>query len=173
MVLRAILAALFALALTACFGDDDDGDADADSENGPTSTPASDSSPTATATTNPGEYAVQPGDTLSQIAVQFGVTTTALQQANNITDPNSIQVGQTLIIPTPGAATATSTAAATATTGATTGGSCDPSYPSVCIPPPPPTLTCNDIEFNNFTVVGADPHGFDNDDGDGIGCEGA
>ena len=23
--------------------------------------------------------------------------------------------------------------------------SCDPSYPDMCIPPPPPTLTCDDI----------------------------
>ena len=50
------------------------------------------------------------------------------------------------------------------------GGNCDPSYPGVCIPPPPPDLDCDDVSFNNFTVVGTDPHGFDGDD-DGIGCE--
>ncbi len=50
------------------------------------------------------------------------------------------------------------------------GGGCDPSYPTVCIPPPPPDLDCSDIAFRNFKVVGADPHGFDGD-GDGIGCE--
>lgn len=47
---------------------------------------------------------------------------------------------------------------------------CDPSYPTVCIPPPPPDLDCSDIPYRNFTVVGLDPHGFDGD-GDGIGCE--
>lgn len=47
---------------------------------------------------------------------------------------------------------------------------CDPSYPTVCIPPPPPDLDCGDIPHRNFTVVGSDPHGFDSD-GDGVGCE--
>jgi hypothetical protein len=50
------------------------------------------------------------------------------------------------------------------------GGNCDPSYPTVCIPPPPPDLDCGDISFTNFTVVGNDPHGFDGDN-DGVGCE--
>ena len=47
---------------------------------------------------------------------------------------------------------------------------CDPSYPGVCIPPPPPDLDCDEIEFRGFRVVGLDLHGFDLD-GDGIGCE--
>jgi micrococcal nuclease len=49
-------------------------------------------------------------------------------------------------------------------------GRCDPSYPDVCIPPPPPDLDCADIPYKNFRVVGADPHRFDGDR-DGIGCE--
>jgi micrococcal nuclease len=51
-----------------------------------------------------------------------------------------------------------------------TGGKCDPSYPDVCIPPPPPDLDCKDVPYKNFRVVGADPHHFDGDR-DGIGCE--
>jgi hypothetical protein len=47
---------------------------------------------------------------------------------------------------------------------------CDPAYPGVCIPPPPPDLDCRDIEYRNFTVLDPDPHNFDGD-GDGIGCE--
>ena len=47
---------------------------------------------------------------------------------------------------------------------------CDPSYPTVCIPPPPPYLDCGEISYRNFTVVGSDPHRFDGDN-DGIGCE--
>jgi hypothetical protein len=50
-------------------------------------------------------------------------------------------------------------------------GACDPSYPGVCIPPGPPDLDCADIPFRRFTVVGADPHRFDGNDDDGIGCE--
>ena len=47
---------------------------------------------------------------------------------------------------------------------------CDPSYPTVCIPPPPPDLDCKDIPYRRFRVLPPDPHGFDADH-DGIGCE--
>jgi predicted nucleic acid-binding Zn ribbon protein len=47
---------------------------------------------------------------------------------------------------------------------------CDPSYPTVCIPPPPPDLDCKDIQYQNFVVLPPDPHHFDGDH-DGIGCE--
>lgn len=50
-------------------------------------------------------------------------------------------------------------------------GSCDPSYPGVCIPPAPPDLDCGDVTFRRFQVNQPDPHHFDMD-GDGIGCEG-
>ena len=46
----------------------------------------------------------------------------------------------------------------------------DASYPTVCIPPPPPDLDCSDISYTNFKVVPPDDHHFDGD-GDGIGCE--
>jgi endonuclease YncB( thermonuclease family) len=47
---------------------------------------------------------------------------------------------------------------------------CDPAYPTVCIPPPPPDLDCADITDRNFEVLPPDPHHFDGDH-DGIGCE--
>ena len=47
---------------------------------------------------------------------------------------------------------------------------CDPAYPTVCIPPPPPDLDCGDITFRRFTVLPPDPHRFDGDH-DGVGCE--
>ena len=47
---------------------------------------------------------------------------------------------------------------------------CHSSYPSVCIPPPPPDLDCGEIPYRRFRVVGADPHRFDGDR-DGVGCE--
>jgi endonuclease YncB( thermonuclease family) len=50
------------------------------------------------------------------------------------------------------------------------GGDCHPSYPTVCIPSPPPDLDCPDIPYRRFTVRPPDPHRFDGD-GDGIGCE--
>jgi micrococcal nuclease len=54
--------------------------------------------------------------------------------------------------------------------GGGSGDNCHPSYPTVCIPPPPPDLDCGDISYRRFQVVGSDPHGFDGD-GDGVGCE--
>jgi len=47
---------------------------------------------------------------------------------------------------------------------------CDPSYPDVCIPSPPPDLDCVEIQYENFKVLPLDPHVFDGDK-DGIGCE--
>jgi len=48
--------------------------------------------------------------------------------------------------------------------------SCDPSYPDVCIPSPPPDLDCGEISYTKFKVLPPDPHRFDGDK-DGIGCE--
>lgn len=47
---------------------------------------------------------------------------------------------------------------------------CDPSYPTICVHPPPPNLDCDDIEHREFKVIPPDKHYFD-PDGDGIGCE--
>ncbi len=44
-------------------------------------------------------HVVQPGDTIYSIARQYGVTPDAIIAANNLTNPNRIDVGQTLIIP--------------------------------------------------------------------------
>jgi len=44
-------------------------------------------------------YIVQTGDTLTQIAIRFGITVDQLIQANNISDANAISVGTSLIIP--------------------------------------------------------------------------
>ncbi len=50
------------------------------------------------------------------------------------------------------------------------GTDCDPSYPDMCVPPPPPDLDCRDIPYRRFRVQPPDPHRFDSDR-DGIGCE--
>jgi murein DD-endopeptidase MepM/ murein hydrolase activator NlpD len=44
-------------------------------------------------------YEVRYGDTLSQIALRYGVTLDALVQANGLTNPDAIFVGQVLVIP--------------------------------------------------------------------------
>jgi len=67
-----------------------------------TSTPApSTPAPSSTPTTTPAPviYIVQKGDTLIDIARQFGISVEALQEANAILDPQLLQIGQELIIP--------------------------------------------------------------------------
>jgi LysM repeat protein len=44
-------------------------------------------------------HVVQPGESLNQIAVEYGVDPVALAQANNIANGNLIRVGQRLVIP--------------------------------------------------------------------------
>lgn len=46
-------------------------------------------------------YIVRSGDTLFSIARRFGVSMAAIQQRNNIANPNDIKVGQQIIIPVP------------------------------------------------------------------------
>jgi LysM repeat protein len=46
-----------------------------------------------------GVYIIQEGDTLSGLAEEFGTTVEEMMAVNGLTDPNAIQVGQTLIIP--------------------------------------------------------------------------
>jgi murein DD-endopeptidase MepM/ murein hydrolase activator NlpD len=50
---------------------------------------------------NPDEpiYIVQSGDNLTSIAVKFGISLTSLLEANSITDPNTLNVGDRLVIP--------------------------------------------------------------------------
>jgi LysM repeat protein len=73
-------------------------------ETTPTATPVATAtaiavaSPTAAAEVR---YTVAAGDNLTRIARQFGVTVEALQAANDITDPSTLQAGQVLVIPAP------------------------------------------------------------------------
>jgi LysM repeat protein len=65
------------------------------------SPPASTPAPTAEPPPPPvvRTYVVQAGDTLAEIAQEFGTTVAALQQTNGIEDPNEIIIGQVLVIP--------------------------------------------------------------------------
>jgi micrococcal nuclease len=47
---------------------------------------------------------------------------------------------------------------------------CDPAYPGVCVPSPPPHLDCADISYRHFRVLAPDPQNFDGDN-NGVGCE--
>ena len=46
-----------------------------------------------------GTYTVQAGDTLYDIAQRFGVSVEEIMEANEITDPTALSVGQKLVIP--------------------------------------------------------------------------
>ena len=48
-------------------------------------------------------HAVQPGETLSEIALRYGVGTSALARANELADPDLVRAGTTLTIPAAGA----------------------------------------------------------------------
>lgn len=80
--------------------------------------------PTATVTVPPSPtpvtYTVQPGDTLLAIARQLGIDSEDLMAANGLTDPDTLDVGQVLVVPTASSGTAStpapgSTPAVTAT----------------------------------------------------------
>ena len=48
---------------------------------------------------SPTTVEVEQGDTLSELADQFGSSVQAIMEANNLTDPNMIKIGQELIMP--------------------------------------------------------------------------
>lgn len=68
----------------------------------PTPTPAPYTpEPTLTPTNTPTPviHAIQPGESLLSVANQYDISVAALQEANGILDPRSLQIGQDLIIP--------------------------------------------------------------------------
>lgn len=69
----------------------------------PTATPWPTAEPTRPLTV----YIVQPGDSLSSIALQFGVSVEELMTLNALDNPNALGVGQQLFIPLPLDETAT------------------------------------------------------------------
>jgi LysM repeat protein len=99
-----------------------------------------------------GLYVVQQGDTLGGLAEDFGTTVEDLMAANGLTDPNAIQAGQTLLIPSlisgtlalgtsaPLAATSSPTATATLTVTATLAPARRTAVPARPTAAPTPTL---------------------------------
>ena len=88
-------------------------------------------------------------------------------------DPPVSTVATTEVTTTTSSAPTTISTAPSTTSPATTSpaANCEPSYPSVCIPPAPPDLDCKDIPDRRFVVLPPDPHEFDISQ-DGVGCEG-
>jgi len=67
----------------------------------PEGTPTPEGETTTPTPSAEGVYIVQEGDYPGSIAEQFGISAEELMEANGITDPTSLVVGQELIIPTP------------------------------------------------------------------------
>ncbi len=57
--------------------------------------------PTPTVTPTPIIYVIKAGDTLIPIAREFGVSVQQIQEANGITDPRRLRIGQEIVIPRP------------------------------------------------------------------------
>lgn len=51
--------------------------------------------------TDPDSYQVQPGDTLGLIASRYGISLELLSEANQLVNPNLLEVGQILTVPAP------------------------------------------------------------------------
>jgi len=66
-----------------------------------TATSAATATPVPQPTPTPLVHIVSAGETLSTIAEAYGTTTEALTEANAITNPSLISVGQELVIPAP------------------------------------------------------------------------
>lgn len=90
--------ALAPVVLGAC-GDDD---AEVSATLPPIATTTTTTTVNETTTTVPLFYTVQPGDILSVVAEQFGVSVDDIMALNNMTDPDHIEVGEQLRIPQPG-----------------------------------------------------------------------
>ena len=78
-------------------GDGDTADADRPTATGDTTVQPS--SGTTPATTSDGTYTVQAGDTLGDVAFRFGTTAAVLADLNNLTNPDSLVIGQVLVLP--------------------------------------------------------------------------
>ncbi|MEM6283598.1 MAG: LysM peptidoglycan-binding domain-containing protein [Chloroflexota bacterium] len=100
-----------------------------------------------------GQYTVVPGDTLNAIARRFNTSTTAIAQANGITNPNLIFVGQVLNVPG-----GTGTAAPIVDSGSsTTGGDTTGGGTTDSTAPPQPSNVAGGFELGGQVITFAYP----------------
>ena len=88
----------------------------------------------------PMTHTVQAGDTLSAIAQQYDVSTEALAAANDLPDPDVLQIGQVLTIPEDEATAVTAEPLAGATPPSESSESADGPYPPTLTPSGPPLV---------------------------------
>src|SRR5207244_730433 len=100
--------------------------------------PAASQAPTVTATPEGSAYTVKDGDTLSGIASGNGTSIDAIVKANNLTDPDKLQVGQKLVLPPPSSPPPASAGASAKPAASGSAASTSSSgSPSASRPPPP------------------------------------
>jgi membrane-bound lytic murein transglycosylase D len=75
----------------------------------------SSSSSSASTSSTPSTYKVRSGDTLSDIADRFGLSMSDLQKWNGISNPSSLQVGQTLVVKKPASSSSSSSSSSSGT----------------------------------------------------------
>ena len=125
---RLVVLLVFPVLMCACGG----GGGSSPAASAAASARASAAAPTATIPASPSPtptiagtvYTVKEGDSLSAIAAQNNTTIDAIVKANDLTDPDKLQVGQKLIIPSAGAGATAASAGA--------------SLPAAASKPPPP-----------------------------------
>jgi len=103
---RQVWVMVLALVIAACGGGDGGGEDGGQASAAPTAAPSMGADVTTEAATGGtagaggGQtYVVESGDTLSAIAARFDTTVRAIVRANDLTDPDVIDVGQELTIP--------------------------------------------------------------------------
>jgi hypothetical protein len=138
--------------------------------------------PTGTGRPNASNLNYKQGQTIANAAIArvgaggqiclytFGSTHLIVDVAGWLTGPAPPASGSSCPADPPPPTTTTTTTPATTSPPTTAPPNCHPSYPTVCIPPPPPDLNCGDVPYQGFTVLPPDPHNFDGNH-DGVGCE--
>jgi len=106
---------------------------------------------------NPVRYTVKAGDTLYSIARAFGMSPSAIQEANGIADPNLVKAGQVLTIPAAVATPLPATQPPTATPPPPTAQSPTASPTPAAATAPPATPTPNPASVSSSAVAPAPP----------------
>ena len=112
----------------------------------PVPPPTATFSPTASPTPPYVTYVVQAGDTLSSIAVRFGVTTQAIMDANGLSG-TIINIGMELIIPSGGSSAPPPPSPTSTQTGAAPTSTTAPPPPAPTATKPPPTPTTQRYQY--------------------------
>ncbi len=121
--------------------------------------------PTASGGTTSVSHVVQPGETLSSIAARYGVSTTALAQANGITDPDRIRSGSRLAVGAGGSSSGATSSGSSSSSSSSTSGSSVQSLISAAArrhgwrPAIPLGLAMQESGWNNSVVSSAGARG--------------